>query len=953
MGSTESALAEFFSECDEILQRFSSTLSVAEKDGSADIDTIGSLYRDMHTLKGSAQLFGFKLIAQVAHAMEASLEPIRRLKLQIPVQLIDALFNSIDLIERIVRESSSEQKEAGDRFDEEVKRVVPLLLSAASEHFGGELTPTSDKLSDLQEDRILANNPKTITLNVDINSKHLVQDVVHPVLLESRQSPDAPALGSPKVGQTLSSDKKTMSQTVFNSIEQVTKDPQRESTESSEANSTVRINVGLLDKLMNLVGEMVLVRNQMLQYGQKHDALEFLNLSQRLDIITSELQGDVMKTRMQPIGSILSKFQRLIRDLSKDLGKQIELVLLGTETELDKTLLEAIKDPLTHIIRNSCDHGLETTEERLNAGKPAVGHVQVRAFHEGGHVIIEVSDDGRGLNLKRILEKALEKKIMTPEQGAKLTKLEVCHLIFAPGFSTAENVTSVSGRGVGMDVVKTNIEKIGGHVELHNDEGRGMTVRLRIPLTLAIVPALIVRAGGEQFSIPQVKLAELVRVEKEGPGPKIEMLQGKPVFRLRGDLLSLVDLREVLELDKEAAHESRAIKSESVNIAVLNGDGEAFGLIVDEIRDVADIVVKPLTNFLKTLQVYSGATIMGDGSVSLILDVTGLAQKSHLFQKAIRRDFAADSSLGAKALQINQDVQDFLFFKLSSPETYCIPLCLVHRLEEFNGSEVQRSGTQRMVKYRQSILPIISLNDFFGLSNAPGSASNKVEQDSSKAGHVSEAISVIVVQRKARLFGVQVSEVVDIMSVTGSIEDSVKETNGILGSIIVGKDVATVVDVFEVLDTVAGASESKSSAQAGSKAANRADAVKNSHILFAEDTVFFMKQVRKILEASGYTVTHAADGEQAWQMLSSSKPGDYQLVLSDIEMPKMTGFELAAKIRADSRFEKTPLIALTTKVRDVDLEKGREVGFTRYLEKLRSDELLEALREILGGRASG
>ena len=921
MESSESALGEFFSECDEILQRFSATLAKVEKDSTVDSEIIGALYRDTHTLKGSAQLFGFRLIGQIAHAMETALDPIRRLKIQIPSTLIDGLFKAIDLIERIVRDSAGKNKESIEIFEPEATIVVPKLLEAVSGIFGGEFKTSNEKHSPLAAKNLII---------VELQSKA--------ERFESAKGPSSVQSSQP--GANIVAMEKTIKQDVSASVQEITPlMPESEKGKDvaevgAEASTTVRINVSLLDKLMNLVGEMVLVRNQMLQYGQKHDSLEFLNLSQRLDVVTSDLQGEVMKTRMQPIGTILTKFQRLVRDLGKDLDKQIELTLVGTETELDKTLLEAIKDPLTHIIRNSCDHGLESTEERVNAGKSATGHIRVRSFHEGGHVIIEVGDDGRGLNVKRILEKAIEKRIIAQEQVTKLSDAEIGALIFAPGFSTAEKVTSVSGRGVGMDVVKTNIEKIGGQVELLNTQGKGMAVRLQIPLTLAIVPALIVRASGEQFAIPQVKLAELVRVEKDGTGPKIEILQGKPVFRLRGQLLSLIDLRELLAM---GGGPTTVEDSDGVNIVVLSGDGESFGLIVDEIRDTADIVVKPLPNFIKKLQIFSGATIMGDGSVSLILDTMGLALRGNLYLKSVRRDQFHDSAGTTKLQNLTNESQDFLFFRLHSSESYCLPLCLVQRLEEFPLSEVQYSGQQRMVKYRGSILPIISLNEFFGLGNENRTV------DSFRGSR--EAISLIVVQRNSRLLGIQVNEVVDILNVSNSIEEIVKETKGILGSVIVDKNVATVIDVFAVVDAVAGAPEKPIS-----KVTKNRDAAlkKRTRVLFAEDTVFFVKQVRKLLERDGFEVVHAADGEQAWHILASSKPGEYGMVLSDIEMPKMTGFELAEKVRADSRFSALPMIALTTKFREVDREKGRDVGFTKYLEKLRSDELLTALHEILG-----
>lgn len=929
---SESAVAEFFSESEEILQRFSSCLSKIEKEKSSDSATIDSLYRDMHTMKGSAQLFGFTQIGQIAHAIEASLEPIRRLKLLIPPRLIDSLFKCVDLIERLLKDPESKLGSL-QKFEAEIQKQVSLLIDESLKSFGGDLTLMKECSVVSEGNEVffkeISGGVAGVTVVADVslltplNRKLTASEKSEENIMKHNTVSPSEAEGAETSSLPAASGK------------------EESNAASSEANSTVRIQVSLLDKLMNLVGEMVLVRNQVLQYSQKSEDFELLNLSQRLDLVTSELQADVMKTRMQPIGSVLGKFQRIVRDLAKDLGKEVEMTVVGGETELDKTLLEAIKDPLTHIIRNSCDHGLETSEERVKSGKPSAGRITVRAFHEGGQVIIEIMDDGRGLNFKRILEKALEKKIISQEKALTLTDKEIGNLIFAPGFSTAEHVTAVSGRGVGMDVVKTNLEKVGGQVDLQSEPKRGMTIRLRIPLTLAIVPALIIKTGSESFAIPQVKLSELVRVDSDGVGPKIELLQGKPVLRLRGQLLALVNLGELLGI----AQQGQQAEGTSANIVVLNGEKDTFGLIVDEIRDTADIVVKPITSFLKKLSVYSGATIMGDGKVSLILDISGIAQTAHLFQNANRKDFAAASALvkeNKKAHAI--ETQDFLFFRLNTDETFCAPLCLVNRLEEFAQKDIEHSGLQRIVKYRDSILPLISLTEILNPI--------KIPQVTDKA--IPDTVSVIVVQKKNRLFGLEVAEIIDISNVKNTIEDSVKESRGILGSIIVDDGIATVVDVLGIVDGVLGIEKKSSNGleKSSKKDLNSDDLPSLSgHVLFAEDTVFFVKQVKKVLSGWGLQITHAADGQEAWKILNSAKPGEFQFVLSDIEMPNLNGFELAEKIREDSRYKNLPLIALTTRFRDADRERGVKVGFTKYLEKLRSDQLYEAITEILGRRS--
>src|SRR5271165_3795881 len=392
------------------------------------------------------------------------------------------------------------------------------------------------------------------------------------------------------------------------------------------APETIRVGVNVLDKLMTLVGELVLARNQLLQISNTVEDASLQAVSQRMNLIATELQEQVMKTRMQPIGNIWGQFPRTVRDVALGCGKEVGIEMEGKETELDKTIIEAIKDPLTHLVRSSVDHGIELPEARVKAGKARVGRLILRAFHEGGQVNIEISDDGAGLSSDRIRKKAIERGVITAEQAARMTEREIFNLIFLPGFSTAEKVTNVSGRGVGMDVVKTNVEKIGGTVDVQSTLGRGTTVRVKIPLTLAIIPALVVTCGGDRYAIPQVSLLELVRVESDQAGKGIELVHGAPVYRLRGQLLPLVYLSRELKLATDAR--PPAEREGAVNIVVLQADGRQFGLVVDEINDTEEIVVKPLRKQLKTVKVFAGSSIMGDGRVALILDVLGLAQRA-------------------------------------------------------------------------------------------------------------------------------------------------------------------------------------------------------------------------------------------------------------------------------------------------------------------------------------
>jgi two-component system chemotaxis sensor kinase CheA len=534
---------------------------------------------------------------------------------------------------------------------------------------------------------------------------------------------------------------------------------------------------------MNLVGELVLARNQVLQFTSKHADSGFAATAQRLNLITTELQGSAMKTRMQPIGNIWSKLPRVVRDLSASCGKEIRLEMEGKETELDKTIIEAIKDPLTHIVRNSVDHGIETPEVRVERGKPAEGCLKMRAFHEGGQVNIEIIDDGGGIDLDRVKQKAIQRGIISAEHAARMSEHEGLNLIFKPGFSTAEKITNVSGRGVGMDVVKTNIEKIGGTVDLQSQLGRGTTLKIKIPLTLAIIPALIVTSAGERFAIPQISLLELLRLEAGNESQQIESIHGAPVYRLRGKLLPLVYLNKELKLDSKRKAES--VESE-VNIVVVQADGHPFGLVVDDINDTQEIVVKPLGKQLKSVTCFAGATIMGDGRVALILDVMGLAQQSRVVSEINERNSHLDSAADARKQQDKK--QTLLLFSAGEGTRMAIPLSMVARLEEFPRSSIEFSGGRPVVRYRGQILPLIEVSRYIPTADAQAVA----EQDEAAA------MQVVVYTENGKSVGLMVGKIDDIVSEVIT-EKRHAYGNGILGSIVVQNQVTDLLDVHSII----------------------------------------------------------------------------------------------------------------------------------------------------------
>jgi two-component system, chemotaxis family, sensor kinase CheA len=543
------------------------------------------------------------------------------------------------------------------------------------------------------------------------------------------------------------------------------------------ADSTIRVDVALLDTLMNLVGELVLARNQVLQYTNVLEGAGANGTTQRLNMITSELQESVMKTRMQPIGTTWAKVPRVMRDIAVGLGKQIRVEMEGADTELDKSIVEAIKDPMTHLVRNAGDHGLEAPDVRTAAGKPAEGVLTLRAFHEGGQVVIEIADDGAGIDPARVKAKAVEQGLITAEQAARMGDREAWHLIFAPGFSTAAEVTNISGRGVGMDVVRTNIERIGGHIDVASVLGAGTTIRIKIPLTLAIIPALLVTTAGERFAIPQINLLELVRVDAaKGSEAGIEHVHGVPVYRLRGDLLPLVHLDRHLGI----AHRGGE-REEARNVVVLQADGRRFGLVVDEINDTEEIVVKPLGHLLKGVDAFAGATILGDGRIALIVDVLRTAQRADIVGERHDRDGAA-----ASAAAVDDTNLAAMLVLAAGGHRVAIPMAMVTRLEEFPASAFEWGAGQEVVQYRGDIMPVVRV---------PGTAGPA--DDDPEA-----LVPVIVATRNGNVVGIVADEIVDIVETDLEIRPAVGYHEVIVGSAVIGGKVTDVVDLEAVIRSV-------------------------------------------------------------------------------------------------------------------------------------------------------
>jgi len=696
---SDDIVREFLVESSENLDLLDRELINLEKD-PGNRGTLASIFRTIHTIKGTCGFLGFTKLESVAHVGENLLSKLRDGELALNPEMTTALLAMVDAIRQMLASVEAVGNE-GERNDQELIQTLTRLLQGSAALAAP--APKSEAAAPAAASPVA---PAAAAPLEPIAVSPAVS--IAPPLAELPVTP-APVAPAPLADAAPKSEPKP-DHAAEHAAGHGPAAPASESAAQSQARtaaseSSIRVDVTLLDKLMNLVGELVLARNQILQFSNATEDAGLLAPSQRLNLITTELQEGVMKTRMQPIGNIWSKFPRTVRDVATMCGKQVRIEMEGKETELDKTIVEAIKDPLTHIVRNSVDHGIEKPERRVAVGKPAEGRLLLRAYHEGGQVIIEISDDGGGLDADKIRRKAVEKGLITPEQAARMGEREGVNLIFLPGFSTAEKVTNVSGRGVGMDVVKTNIEKIGGTVDVQSKAGTGTTVRMKIPLTLAIIPALIVTSGGERYAIPQISLLELVRLDGEDAQKGIELIQGVPVHRLRGRLLPLVYLNRELKVEDEAPDLS---KLPAVNIVVLQADERQFGLVVDEINDTEEIVVKPLGKQLKGIKTFAGSTIMGDGRVALILDVLGVAQTSNVISENRAR---AVVEKDAESAALHGERQTLLLFAGPDDAHMAVPLDRVGRLEEFPIASVERAGNQEVVQYRGEILPLLFLSE--------------------------------------------------------------------------------------------------------------------------------------------------------------------------------------------------------------------------------------------------
>jgi two-component system chemotaxis sensor kinase CheA len=748
MSELSAFVPQFLVESHESIDQLERTLVELEKDPTAP-DKLDSIFRSVHSIKGTTSFFAFSTLGQLAHGGESLLSRLRERTLLLDTGVTNGLLEMVDAFRRML----SNIEATGEEGDE---KYAPLIEKLAS----------------------MRNRP--------LPTGHDVTAYALPAGLVANLVHDLP--------------------------DQDTATVTHHAVNASAPVSNIRIDVERLDKLLDLVGELVLARNQIQQFGTTQQDTSLLRTIQRLNLITTELQEGILKVRLQPIDSIWNKFPRVVRDLAVLFDKRVTLDMQGSDTELDRTIIEAIRDPLTHLVRNCVDHGLESPEQRVAAGKAPEGRVLLRAFHEGGQVNIEISDDGAGMDANRLTCKAVDLGLINSDQALQLDARGAMRLIFLPGFSTAQKLSDVSGRGVGMDVVKTNIEKIGGSIDIESTLGAGTTFRMMIPLTLTIVPALMVGSGGQRYAIPQASVLELVRLEADKGAVGIERVHGVPVYRLRESLLPVVYLNHELERQHARSNGAGAPCEDHglVNLVVLRAAHRTFGLVVDEVSDICEIVVKPLHRMLKGVAMFAGATIMGDGRVALILDVAGLAGRARILSQASSHEAPATRPSSGLA---GEPPQRLLIFTVAGEGLMAIPLSLVTRLEEFPRASVEQTGACEVVQYQGQILPLIDLS-----SLAPDGPSGPVMPH--PGVDAAETIHVVVWSGLGRATGLKVERILDIVEEPLSIQFPPRRKAS-LGSAIIQGRVTEILDMRDLVNMEASRSIANVGTYAGPEPLHR------------------------------------------------------------------------------------------------------------------------------------
>jgi len=876
--------------------------------GESDYETINGIFRAAHSIKGTASFFELNKIVELAHVMEDVFGEFRELQIEASADMVDVLLAATDVLKELINNlADSENYDTTDTVTS-----IKNILNGLQQHPDQSLS-CSEKPSAWDLWNQLTSSDEQ-TVEVPVSTFQAPGD-----LLEAKHVDDS---GTAVVAQQPEANYRS------------------EKFHEFIIEDSVRVNVGLLNDLLTLAGEMVLRRNQLLRVVQDQgkQAAQLEVVANDIDELTTQLQKKIMKTRMQPIANIFNKFPRIVRDLSRKVGKEVDLGLQGMNVELDRSFIEALADPITHLVRNALDHGIEAPEVREMNNKPVTGSLDLRAHHENGRVIIDVCDDGAGIDCKKVKTKAVQNGVVSEKKIDEMCEAEVFNLIMTPGFSTADQVTDLSGRGVGMDVVKTNIEKLGGKIEIFSEVGIGTTVRLILPLTLAIISALLVVANKQTFAIPQANVRELLLIQPgESDEKRIEIVNKRPVLRLRGRLMPLVILGEILTAnstpDPEHHYDYLSHNDEILRVLIVKSGNLVYGLTVDAVYDNEEILVKPLSLALGSCGLYSGMTVLGDGSIAMILDTESIRIRAGVL-------VAEDTSLPMDVRETktnDEDKQYILLFQCSGGEMLGLDLAMVSRVEVVELSRLQKIGSKYFVTFQGQTTRVIRPEHYLPISKRK----NKLAK-----------VYVILPKRVKYSIGIIAENILDTVFTKVVLDKDGVCGTGILGSALIDDVVVTLVNMHELFVAAAPEyynrlSECKRIGE-GCSAAGIIEARKIT-VLLVEDMPFFSKVVKSYLESDGYAVVTAENGREALEKLLQIKKID--AVVSDIEMPIMTGIELVRAIRADETLRHLPVIALTSLTGESNKEKGLRAGFDQYEYKLDRIRLLDSLRDVLQNRA--
>jgi two-component system chemotaxis sensor kinase CheA len=918
-------LREFLTETSESLDTVDNQLVKFEQEPN-NAKILDNIFRLVHTIKGTCGFLGLPRLEALAHAGETLMSKFRD-GMPVTAGAVTVILASIDRIKEILSglEATEAEPEGTDRdLIDKLEAMVEQGMAAMAAGAAAATAPVAEAPPLVPEapampqgsliDQTLERTLRPGEVSLDELERAFRETAIEApvpvaqaeVKAEPAPAAEAPAPAAKEAVKETAKEAKPAREKVA-----IKKSMADEGASDGDrvANQSIRVNVDTLEHLMTMVSELVLTRNQLLEISRRNEDTEFKVPLQRLSNVTAELQEGVMKTRMQPIGNAWQKLPRIVRDLSGELGKQIELEMHGADTELDRQVLDLIKDPLTHMVRNSADHGLETPAERTANGKGEQGTIRLSAYHEGGHIIICIADNGRGLNTDKIKAKAISSGLATEAELEKMSEAQIHKFIFAPGFSTAAAITSVSGRGVGMDVVRTNIDQIGGTIDIKSVAGEGSSVTIKIPLTLAIVSALIVEAAGDRFAIPQLAVVELVRARANSEH-RIERIKDTAVLRLRNKLLPLIHLKKLLKIDDGAVSDP-----ENGFIVVTQVGSQTFGIVVDGVFHTEEIVVKPMSTKLRHIDMFSGNTILGDGAVIMIIDPNGIA-KALGAAGSSAHDMANEN--GAHQIGSGEQTTSLLVFRAGSSQPKAVPLGLVTRLEELPADKIEFSNGRYMVQYREQLMPLVAMESVTIASQG--------------------AQPILVFSDDGRSMGLVVDEIIDIVEERLNIEVG-GSSSGILGSAVIKGLATEVIDVGHFLPMAFADWFTRKEMK---------PSMHSQSVLLVDDSAFFRNMLAPVLKAAGYRVRTAPTAQEG---LAALRAQTFDVVLTDIEMPDMNGFEFAETIRSDSNLGAMPIIGLSALVSPAAIERGRQAGFHDYVAKFDRPGLIAALKEQTAGAA--